>query len=424
MKNLILISLSFAPMLHAGEWSYENRRSLSSDAMSYFGVTQNNVGKDKESFRLYNFGANISLLGDCGNLDFRASFKSIYAEANRLFGDLKEAAIGSIDSIARAAPMLGLCYFSPTACSIAKNLQLYSSYTAKLKFDQCQAINKYISNQAGAYKEQQANCLRKKMAENGNITVAVESCKSSADKLASWLDGSSYTNTSTNQLIKTSAKWAGVSDRNADLLGALVGGVEYESHGTMRVNFGGYSPLTPGRLYDFYTKAAYRKLCGEKGLLRKWETGKKTGLDDSDYFQSKGKNLLDNRLMDALARLPIGEREAACDRLANSMSLTKFIDEMEERFDQLYVMSQNPNLPDEQRERLEQKTKKLVEHTLAVLKIKNLRQESLNSVRSKIVLEADKVSTREGKRATDLSAPNKIETPFTDCDDFTICGGQ
>jgi hypothetical protein len=128
--------------------------------------------------------------------------------------------------------------------------------------------------------------------------------------------------------------------------------------------------------------------------------------------------------MEALARLPIGEREAACDRLASSMSLTKFIDEMEERFDQLYVMSQNPNLPDEQRDKLEQKTRKLIDHTLAVLKIKNLRQENLNTVRSKIISEAGKVSAHEGIRASNISTPSKIETPFNDCDDFTICGGQ
>jgi hypothetical protein len=392
--------------------------------MNYFGVTQNNAEKEQKNFKLYNFGANISLTGDCGNLDMKASFKSIYTEINRLFGDLKEAAIGSVDSIVKAAPMLGLCYFSPTACSIAKNLQLYSNYAAKLKFDQCQSINKYISNQAGAYKEQQADCMRKEMRKSGNITKAVESCKSSADKLASWLDGSSTTTVSTNHLVKSSAKWAGISEKNANLLAALVGGVEFESKGKMTVNFGGYSPVTPGRLFDSYTKVAYKRLCGEKGLLRRWESGKKSGLGDTDYFQSKGKNLLDNRLMDALARLPEGEREAACDRLASSMSLTKFIDEMEERFDQLYVMSQNPNLPDEQRERLEQKTRKLIDHTLAVLKIKNLKQENLNTVRSRIMSEASKVSEHEGVRASNISTPSKIETPFTECEDFTICGGK
>ncbi|MBI2601899.1 MAG: hypothetical protein HYW48_02485 [Deltaproteobacteria bacterium] len=413
----------FSYLSHAEEWSYKNRRSLSSDAMNYFGVTEDLSRKEKEAFRLYNFSANISLLGDCGNLDFRASFKSIYAEANRLFSDLKEAAIGSIGSISRAAPMLALCYFSPTACSIAKNLQLYSSYSAKLKFDQCQAINKYISNQSGAYKEQQASCLRQKMQETGNITVAVESCKSSADRLASWLDGSSYTNISTNQLVKTSAKWAGISDDEANLLSALVGGIEYESRGTTRVNFGGYSPTTPGRLFDYYAKAAFRRLCGDKGLLQAWEKGKRSAIDETEYFQSKGRLLLDDNLMNALARLSFGEREAACDRLANSMSLTKFIDEMEERFDQLYVMSQNPHLPDEQREHLERKTSKLVDHTLAVLKIKNLRQENLNAVRSRILSESAKVSEREGQRAADLSKPSKLLAPTAECDDFTNCGG-
>lgn len=46
------------------------------------------------------------------------------------------------------------------------------------------------------------NCfaLRQKMAASNNITEAVEACKSSADKLASWLDGTQNTNLSTNQL--------------------------------------------------------------------------------------------------------------------------------------------------------------------------------------------------------------------------------
>lgn len=423
MKKLLLAWFLFASSGQAGEWSYENRRSLSSDAMQYFGMTQDNSLQEKKTFRVYNFSTKASLLGDCGNLNVRTSFKSIYAEANRLFSDLKEAAIGSADSIARAAPMLALCYFSPTACSIAKNLQLFASYSAKLKFDQCEAINKYVSTQAGIYKEQQADCLRKKIAASGNISEAVESCKSSADKLASWVDGSRYTNASSNHLIKSTALWAGIPDREADILAALVGGVEYESNGHVRITYGSYSPLTPGRLFDYYTKSAYRKLCGNKGLLQRWQNRKSSSLSDSEYFQSQGKPLLSHHLMDALSRLPMGEREAACDRLSTAMSVTKFVDEMEERFDQLYVMAQNPYLPESEKERLEHKTKKLIEHTLAVLRIKNLKQDTLNSVRANILSVASKVTAFQGHRAVNLNKPNKFETPLSECDDFS-CGGN
>ena len=224
--------------------------------------------------------------------------------------------------------------------------------------------------------------------------------------------------------MQHSAKWAGFSEKDGNLLAALVGGVEFEQRGKMRVNFGNYSPVTPVRLYEIYTKSAYRKLCGDRGLLDRWLNRRHPDLDDSDYFQSKGKNLLSTQLMNALARLPDGEREAACDRLAGAMSLTKFIDEMEERFDQLYMMSQNPHLPDSERERLEQKTRKLIDHTFAVLRIKNLKQDSLNSVRSNIMSEAGKGSVREGQRGTVLSNPGKVETPFNECEDFTICGRQ
>ena len=40
----------------------------------------------------------------------------------------------------------------------------------------------------------------------------------------------------------------------------------------------------------------------------------------------------------------------------------------------------------------------------------------------KVMSEAAKVSVREGQRASDLSIPPKIDTPFTECEDFTVCG--
>jgi hypothetical protein len=256
------------------------------------------------------------------------------------------------------------------------------------------------------------------MAKSGNVSQAVDSCKNSADKLLSWVDGSNKVKISSNAIVKESAQWAGISKDNANLLQAILGGVEYEASGRTRVDYGGYSPMTPGKLLDFYNRTAFQKLCGKTGILNKYEKERTLSQADLNYFSSKGRSLIDPEVIEALERLPISAREAACDRLASASSLSKFVDQMNEHFDQLYVMTQNPNMPSEAVEVLEKKTKKLVDHTLAIIQIRNLRRDSLNSVRSDILSYAEKTSTREKIRATDLSSSHKKSTS-EDCDDFT-----
>lgn len=427
MKYLFFVALLSPVHAKADQWSYYERRSLSADAMQYFGVTSDHDQGEKErgfTIEAPRLQGRLNLTGDCGNLDIKASFKSIYSEVNRLFTDLRAAAIGSAKSIGQAAPMLALCYFSPTGCSIAKNLQLYASYSAKLRFDQCQAINRFTDKRASIYHEEQSNCVRSRMAATGDLTEAVEGCKSKADQVASWLDGQTHSGGSSNDLVKSSAEWAGLNAKDTNLMQALLGGIEYQVHGQSRIHYGGYHPLTPGLLFDYYTKAAYRKLCLPGGTLSKFRSGKDPELEDSEYFYSQGKQLINRRLLEALARLPFGEQEAACDRLASAMSLTKFVDEMEDKFNKLYVMAQNPYLPESERERLEGKTKKLVDFTMAVVKVKNLRQETLNNVRSQILSRAGVASEHDAARVEKLGAAKQnVDTSFNQCDDFTVCGG-
>lgn len=409
--------------LNAGEWSFSERKSLSAESMSRFGVTEDIKNSRGKEINLLNYQARMILVGDCGNLDFRSSFRSLYSETRRLFSDLKDAALGGAHDIGRAAPMLALCYFSPTACSIAKNLQLYSSYTAKLKFDQCQAINSYISDRSNVYKEAQSDCLRKHMAQTNNISEAVEACKNSADRMISWVNGNRVSDWSSNDVVKSSAAWARLSQRDTQLMQALLGGLEYHKQGYTRVSFGGHLPLTPGKLFDIYSKAAFKKLC-VNGALKYYQSSGELRARDAQYFTSKAKPLLDIHTLQALSKLPIGTQKAACQQLSQAMSLSKFIDEMNDKFDQLYIMTQNPHLPEEAQARLEKKSKKLLDNTLAVLQIRDLRHNALDKVRSDILSEAGKVQNINYRRASSLAkSTRKIKTSFAECEDFQTCEG-
>lgn len=428
MKKLVLLILLSSDAF--GSYSYQHRRSLSADAIRYFGMTEDNSAEDRAQVIYQRMEAKFELLGDCGNLDMRASFKSIYSSFNQLFSDLKSAAIGSAQSVGRAAPMLALCYFSPTACSIAKNLKLYASYATKLKFDQCQAINRYIDQRASVYREEQSNCVRQAMNRTGDVQKSVDQCKNFADKMTSWVNGSTQTRGSSNQLIRDSAKWAGIKDENdIGLMQALLGGVEYYHSGRTSANFGGRKPLTPNKLLRTYTHAAYKKLCGRRGVLIQWEAHR-TGdrqLADTEYFSSRGQPLINQQLMDSLARLPQGEQEAACNRLATSLSLTKFIDTMEDKFDKIHVMLQNPHLPESERHRLESKADRLAQETISVVRLTNLRRETLNTVRANILDRATNISQEEANRAVvNSNATKPRNLPAERCDDFLTCrlGGR
>jgi hypothetical protein len=159
--------------------------------------------------------------------------------------------------------------------------------------------------------------------------------------------------------------------------------------------------------------------------LRRFEQGKELRNEDFDFFKSRGVFLLDEKTLDALANLPQGERDAACRKFASTMALTKFTDEINKRADQLYTMAQNPNLPDHAVQKLEEKTSRLLNHSMAVLRISRLREETLNQVRADVIASGEQSRKKQIERQIILThGQNKPNLDFTDCEDFTICNKE
>lgn len=437
MRKFIVLVLLFSSNSFAdnGYFNYQNESEI--HGRDYF-FKEQGLPRDPvfENFRTVDVGINLGIGSDCGRVDFtntlQATLKNI----------LDSKYFGSIGSdILAGSPMLLACYFSPTWCAILKHSQINANFMSQMRLNQCSLMDKYTDSRVQDYYEGRQACVHKEIEKNGgNIEAAMQNCNTGRvwdSGLANWA-GSKYGDTAdTNELIGSSAKWAGFGTNNdssgsdlVKLTQSLVGDVSL-NHGTVSVDWGGKAVgITPRLHLAGIMRDVQDKLCTD--LMQKIDAAGPSqtiqviqAADMKSITGTGEETILDRQTIRNLAVMPYRTRALYCQKLANSIAATRFSDDMNRSLDVLSVASQNPNLPDSRKQQIQEKREWLRQSVDATIQLQQQRNAPLNQVVAQINQEGDAIhqdlSIERLHQESDRNQSMSSHSNFFDCADGVLC---
>ncbi|MGE3756847.1 MAG: hypothetical protein AB7H97_03780 [Pseudobdellovibrionaceae bacterium] len=386
-----------------------------------------------DEYRTVDLGLNLGVGSDCGRVDFRstlqASLKNILD--SRYFGDMGK-------DIMAASPMLLACYFSPTWCAILKHSQINANFMSQMRLNQCSLMDKYSDSRVQEFYEERQSCVHREIDKNGgNIETAMQACNSSRmwdTDIANW-SGSKYGEKSkSNKLIESSARWAGFDNPEAastvKLVKNLVGDTVI-SRGKVSVEYGDKPfGITPRTHLAGIERDVKEKLC--VGFLRKIDdagVGQTNaivrGADLESITGVKDQSLLDRQTLRNLSVMPYRSRSLYCQRLASSIAVARFSEDMNRSLDVLALASQNPNLPESRKKEIENKRDTLKQAVQTTLDLQRERNTPLNEVASQINQEGESIHLGLSRERlvhdqTELESQS-AKSHFFDCSDGVLC---
>lgn len=424
-----------------------NLRWVKADDLRYSGRLRPNdylMGSQEEhrdpvfdKFRTVDLSASIGVGSDCGRIDVKSTLRSSLQNIldSKYFGDMGR-------DILAASPMLLTCYFSPTWCAILKHSQVNAHWLSNMRLDQCSLVDKYVDSRVEDYYQERQSCVRQAIEANGgNLESAMESCRGNnmwqAD-LVDWAGSPSGQKTSSNRLIDSSAKWAGMNDAESqgslNLVKALVGDTVI-SKGGVSVEYGPRQTLLTPRTYlQSLEKVTYDRLCN--GLIKRVnDSGGKVSLDrliENKEILEVGvageRPLIDRQTLRSLGAMPYRQQTLACRKLSDAVSMTVFSQDVNRSLDVLSTLAQNPNLPPHRKQEIETKRKMLKDQVELTLELLRERNEPINAVLAQINAEGGRLQTENVDHQLTTESNQERESKntgyFFDCSDGVLCSEQ
>ncbi|PIR35929.1 MAG: hypothetical protein COV37_06040 [Bdellovibrio sp. CG11_big_fil_rev_8_21_14_0_20_39_38] len=428
---IALIFLSDSAL--ATEFNYKHSSEMSSSDYLFKERSKENDSVF-DNYQTVDLGFSLGVGADCGKVDFKSTLQT--SLKNLLDAKYFES-VGN--NILAASPMLLTCYLSPTWCSILKHTRVNANFLSQMRLDQCALIDKYVDNRSEDFKKERQDCVHQAIQRNGgNMEQAMKECQSSSNysvDLANWAGSHFGSKAGKNKLIESSAKWAGFNSSEAKksvgLLKALVGDTVI-GKGRISVEYGPKNrAITPRtRLYEL-EKDTYEKLC--KGLLKKIDrNANRISIDRligkeelNEIGGNKEDTYIDKQTLRYLSYLPFIKRGSYCRKLAASVAMTKFSDEMNSSLDMLNILEQNPNLPETRKLELAKKRKNLKDSIEATLQLQEAKNTPLNTVVSQITSEGRFYQGKATERAFDNESSRinsrRSRSELFDCADGILC---
>ena len=435
-KNLLLGVLLFmqANVILAQDYKrYQRSGRFQSDDYLMKSFNEHHDPIFDNGSQVIDLGVNLGIGSDCGRVNFEGTMKSTLKNLldSKYYGDIGK-------NIIAASPMLLTCYMSPTWCAILKHTQVNANFLSQMRLDQCALIDKYTDSRTEDYYKERQDCVRQKIADNGgDLESAMGSCQNVYNvDLKNWAGKSSGDKTPTNKLIESSAKWAGLTgpeaDRTTDLVKAFVGDTVV-SQGNVSVEYGSRrKALTPDLHLKKLQDGMHQKLCGGIMVRIDRDSGRKSVDQLVSDSELKALNpdstevLIDRQTVEALAFMPDRQRQAACKRLADTMALTVFTNDVNRSVDLLAVATQNPNLPPERKTEIEDKRRRLKDSVDLTLELQHQRNDPLRNVLREINDQGeeyrDRYSTQLMREDDSAIRSRQTRQVFIDCGDGVMCG--
>lgn len=393
---------------------------------SVFGVQNNPAPTDLLGV---DFSGGLRNQGSCGAIDIRSSLDTTLKRYinQEMIKNMGMQILGS-------APMLALCYMSPSACSQLKHLEKQSAQLVNTRIDQCGIIEKHIDKRASASRQMHSDCVQGKLSRNGgDLEDAINSCtKSTKDKLPDW-DGDGEEN-SRVALINDSKKWANIKSKKAveaiEFAKKIVGDEVYESSGEYKIDF----EETPQSIYSHRAN-----LKGEifNKLLNLVYQIKASRAQSSIYRITDNElndinSLLFNRkltrgVIEDLSYIPDNKVELKLASFSEKLSNESILNKIDYAILHFPVLSANPNLGNEQRRSLIEKTTLLVQMKKSLTPQdsgsfygQNSYENTFNEVEQNKALSIRKALSKGFNKENSI----RVENTLNDCADRVFCKNQ
>ena len=374
---------------------------------------------------IVDLSVDLGIGADCGRLNVHSTLK---ASLNNILDEKYFESLGQ--NILGASPMLLTCYMSPTWCSILKHSRLRAGAQLKARLSQCGMIDKYVDSRTEEFDKARQSCVRKKIGSSGGeLESAMEGCQDIWNRdLMDW--AGSGVEKAKNKMIEGSAKWAGADSSEATrvrkLLTSLVGETEVE-RGKVSVVYGPEGkPETPRTYLRKLEGSTLDSLCGDllPKALASIESVSEAEIEQ--FNLGADRVMVDRQTLSALASLPSNKRPLACRKLAESVAVSRFTDDMAKSLDFMTAMvARNPNLPDNRRKEAEVKRAALKDQIELTLMMSRYKNEPLNEVLAKINVDADrhrKLGARRVLSHDKASRDNSsTDEAIFDCSDNIFC---
>ncbi|PYM55808.1 MAG: hypothetical protein DMD79_22350 [Candidatus Rokuibacteriota bacterium] len=114
--------------------------------------------------------------GGCGITDFVSEFKAMFSTQA-----LENYFEGLIGTAIASAPLVLLCYASPTLCDAYKHFKSMTSEVLSLRAGECRAVEQAAANLGTSLnRQQQLACIDERIAAGDPSWVALDACKASS----------------------------------------------------------------------------------------------------------------------------------------------------------------------------------------------------------------------------------------------------
>lgn len=360
---------------------------------------------------------NLSSNLQCGRLQFDYNLNTVKERLNRLPKELASQAQNSVGAIINAAPMMIVCYASPTLCAELKNLNLRMDMDLSLQTNVCQAIDNYIGDQSDkgvkvASDKAMRKCVDNEKSRRGGVAAAVQYCNEhppqglTVDLAQSWVTETTATRPQRviDGLLRASGqRIAGATgERNYRFLTAVLGEMELTVSGKSYPVFPS-KVLVPHSLAESMFSDAVTTACNPSRLLDAI-TGRLVPTNGTppefQFFQSRLydviKNNIDSRDHDNLFDLDAPDRDLMCSALGKAVGKLAIYKTAADGASMAATALQNPALPEELRTMYSERIAQVFPALRAAADTENAK--SIEDVRFYIAKMAK--LQREGRRST------------------------
>ncbi|HYX31599.1 MAG TPA: hypothetical protein VE954_00705 [Oligoflexus sp.] len=318
-----------------------------------------------------NFQAGVRSKLKCGNIRFDTNFQEILDQVNQLPGELKK----QFKNLLPAAPMLALCYTSPTGCAEIKNLNLRLDQELRLLTDTCKSIDDYVTSTAekgeiDGRKRSMQDCISSAVNGGKSLAKAVSGCEANPpggkyiDIANAWLKETFTTNP--QNFLEAAMNASGESTGNAigqenyAFLSSVMGETKILSGGKSVPVFPKGSQKTSTLASNLFGKGA--AIACDRNKLSNIINGSYTfsaSTDDERYNERKLVEVtqakIDKTDHDNLFDLDTPDRAHACQSLGRSLGKEAMLLAAKEGEALAIKAIQNPLIPAELRQTYEQR---------------------------------------------------------------------
>lgn len=331
----------------------------------------------------------------CGGFNWISNFKSTFnSEA------LESYVKGLVSNALSSAPLVLMCYVSPTLCDAYKHFKAITNMVMQARLGQCQSIENAAMT-FGKYqhlkKEGQVLCLEEKQKEGKSLQQAIDTCSASQ----SIPDYTGIIGKDVN-LVGDLMEKSDFDKPTRELIKSLMGEITYKSDGTQKRNSNSASIEATYKqdLQDFKIKL--------KNLIEKVSQGGDISISDIKEISFPG-NPITPDVIKAIAAMPKYKKTIAINKLASALAAAKLVYQTQVLTSTLHESLNDPHAEGTKKEILEKEITNFRKKVEDLLWAKKTQDELLAPIQA-ILQESEAEHLENFLSRSSISPPENAKT--------------